>query len=395
MARKRYTAEEIIGHLREAEVALAQGQPVGAVVRTLGISEPTYDRWRRESGGLRVDQATRLQGLERENSRLKRLRASSPSPRASGAPAPAASPPYCARKAGASITSGWNDSGAKRGDGCRRNTPSGAVSGWRTARCCGDGRSAPTMSGPATSSATGPQTGGPSGCGPSWTSTRGSASAATSPGGGGATTDWPASPSSSSRGAHRPPSAPTPARRAPRERCAPGFGGAAGPRASSHRAVPGRTALGNPAPARSATRVAIRRSSPPCPRPRSASSAGAGRTTRSGPTAPSAPARPPQTRWRSDLPTPPPGQTGGAQHSPQHWHNNRGRSAPLSNASRIPDSEVANPSPHVRGVPRKKRRARDGPRCGVSGTAGLTRPALDRDISAQVRAGAGWACPQG
>ena len=73
MARKRDTAEEIIGHLREAEVALAQGQPVGAVVRTLGISEPTYYRWRREYGGLRVDQAKRLKGLERENSRLKRL----------------------------------------------------------------------------------------------------------------------------------------------------------------------------------------------------------------------------------------------------------------------------------------------------------------------------------
>ena len=73
MARKRYTAEEIIGPLREAEVALAQGPPVGAVVRTLGISEPTDDRWRREDGGLRVDQAKRLKGLERENSRLKRL----------------------------------------------------------------------------------------------------------------------------------------------------------------------------------------------------------------------------------------------------------------------------------------------------------------------------------
>ncbi len=73
MARKRYAAEEIIGTLREAEVALAQGQTIGAVVRTLGISEPTYYRWRRESGGLRVDQAKRLKELERENSRLKRL----------------------------------------------------------------------------------------------------------------------------------------------------------------------------------------------------------------------------------------------------------------------------------------------------------------------------------
>ena len=73
MARKRYTAEEIIGPLREAEVARAQGQPVGAVVRTRGISEPTSDRGRRESGGLRGDQAKRLQGLERETSRRTRL----------------------------------------------------------------------------------------------------------------------------------------------------------------------------------------------------------------------------------------------------------------------------------------------------------------------------------
>ncbi len=73
MVRKRYTAEEIIGKLREAEVALAQGQKLGAVVRKLGVSEQTYYRWRREYGGLRVDQAKRLKELERENSRLKRL----------------------------------------------------------------------------------------------------------------------------------------------------------------------------------------------------------------------------------------------------------------------------------------------------------------------------------
>jgi transposase-like protein len=73
MARKRYTAEEIIGKLREAEVALAQGESVAKVVRRLGVAEPTYYRWRREYGGLRVDQAKRLKELERENSRLKRL----------------------------------------------------------------------------------------------------------------------------------------------------------------------------------------------------------------------------------------------------------------------------------------------------------------------------------
>ena len=73
MARKRYTAEEIIGKLREAEVALAQGESVAQVARRLGVAEPTYYRWRREYGGLRVDQAKRLKELERENSRLKRL----------------------------------------------------------------------------------------------------------------------------------------------------------------------------------------------------------------------------------------------------------------------------------------------------------------------------------
>ena len=73
MARKRYTAEQIIGKLREAEVALAQGDPVAKVARRLGVTEQTYYRWRREYGGLRVDQAKRLKELERENTRLKRL----------------------------------------------------------------------------------------------------------------------------------------------------------------------------------------------------------------------------------------------------------------------------------------------------------------------------------
>ena len=71
--RKRYAAEEIIGKLREAEVHLAQGETVGQVVRRLGVSEQSYYRWRREYGGMRVDQAKRLKELERENARLKRL----------------------------------------------------------------------------------------------------------------------------------------------------------------------------------------------------------------------------------------------------------------------------------------------------------------------------------
>ena len=58
--RKRYAAEEIISKLREAEVHLAQGETVGQVVRRLGVSEQTHHRWRREFGGMRVDQAKRL-----------------------------------------------------------------------------------------------------------------------------------------------------------------------------------------------------------------------------------------------------------------------------------------------------------------------------------------------
>ena len=63
----------MIAKLREAEVALAKGQPLAAVVRKLEIAEQTDYRWRKEYGGLRVDQAKRLKELEKENSRLKRL----------------------------------------------------------------------------------------------------------------------------------------------------------------------------------------------------------------------------------------------------------------------------------------------------------------------------------
>ena len=73
MSRKRFTAEKVIGMLRESEVALAQGKKVGEVCRRLGISEQSYYRWRREYGGMQVEQARRLKELEKENSRLKRL----------------------------------------------------------------------------------------------------------------------------------------------------------------------------------------------------------------------------------------------------------------------------------------------------------------------------------
>lgn len=73
MARKRYTTEEIIRHLREADVLIGQGQAVADVIRQLGVSDVTYYRWRREYGGLKVDQAKRFKELEKENARLKRL----------------------------------------------------------------------------------------------------------------------------------------------------------------------------------------------------------------------------------------------------------------------------------------------------------------------------------
>ena len=73
MGRKRFTAEQIINMLREAEVLLNQGSTVGEVCRKLGISEQTYYRWRKDYGGMRVDQAKRLKELEKENTRLKKL----------------------------------------------------------------------------------------------------------------------------------------------------------------------------------------------------------------------------------------------------------------------------------------------------------------------------------
>ncbi len=73
MPRKRFTSEQIITKLREAEVELARGQTTPEVCRKVGISEQTYYRWRKEYGGLGVDQARRLKALERENARLKKV----------------------------------------------------------------------------------------------------------------------------------------------------------------------------------------------------------------------------------------------------------------------------------------------------------------------------------
>ena len=73
MVRKGYTAEQIINKLREAEVLLSQGNTIGVVSKKIGVSDFTYYRWRKEYGGMRVEQAKRLKELEVENSRLKKL----------------------------------------------------------------------------------------------------------------------------------------------------------------------------------------------------------------------------------------------------------------------------------------------------------------------------------
>ena len=73
MVKKKYTAEQIINKLREAEVLLSQGETVAVVTRRIGVSDVTYYHWRREYGGLSIDQAKRLRDLEVENTRLKKI----------------------------------------------------------------------------------------------------------------------------------------------------------------------------------------------------------------------------------------------------------------------------------------------------------------------------------
>ena len=73
MVRKAFKPEQIINKLREAEVLLSQGSTVGEASRKLGVTEQTYYRWRKEYGSMRVEQAKRLQELEKENTRLKKL----------------------------------------------------------------------------------------------------------------------------------------------------------------------------------------------------------------------------------------------------------------------------------------------------------------------------------
>ena len=72
MAGKRSTPEQIIAKLRQVEVLTAQGKPVAEAVRAIGVTEPTYYRWRSEYGGLKLDQMKRLRQLEAENGRLRK-----------------------------------------------------------------------------------------------------------------------------------------------------------------------------------------------------------------------------------------------------------------------------------------------------------------------------------
>ena len=73
MVRKGYTSEQIINKLREVEILLSQGSTIGIASKKIGVTEQTYYRWRKEYGGMRIEQAKRLKELEKENTRLKRL----------------------------------------------------------------------------------------------------------------------------------------------------------------------------------------------------------------------------------------------------------------------------------------------------------------------------------
>ena len=73
MAKKSHSPEVIINKLREAEILLNQGANIGEASRKIGVTEQTYYRWRKEYGGMRIEQAKRLKALEKENSRLKKL----------------------------------------------------------------------------------------------------------------------------------------------------------------------------------------------------------------------------------------------------------------------------------------------------------------------------------
>ena len=73
MAKRNYTAEQIISKLREVEVKLSQGIKASEAIRSIEVSEQTYYRWRKEFGGMRTDQARKMKEVEKENLRLKKL----------------------------------------------------------------------------------------------------------------------------------------------------------------------------------------------------------------------------------------------------------------------------------------------------------------------------------
>ena len=73
MSKKRHTAEAIIAKLREADVLQSKGMAMGEIMRQLEVSDATYYKWRKEYGGLRVDQAKRFKELEQENGRLRKI----------------------------------------------------------------------------------------------------------------------------------------------------------------------------------------------------------------------------------------------------------------------------------------------------------------------------------
>ena len=72
MSKKRHKPEEIVAKLRQVEVLTAQGRPVAEAIRSIGVTEVTYYRWRSEYGSLKGDQVKRLKELEAENNRLRR-----------------------------------------------------------------------------------------------------------------------------------------------------------------------------------------------------------------------------------------------------------------------------------------------------------------------------------
>ena len=72
MARKGFTPEQIVAKLRQVDVLISRGQSVAEAIRSIGVSEVTYYRWRQEFGGLKSDQIKRLKELETENTRLRR-----------------------------------------------------------------------------------------------------------------------------------------------------------------------------------------------------------------------------------------------------------------------------------------------------------------------------------